>query len=86
MRTIRSRGITGRVSLRFLRAWRGHRVGDVIAPPGGLRRELLRMTDQLGNKIAEEVVEPVALEEAAAPNSAALEEAEPRKRRHKSKE
>ena len=48
-----SRGMTGRIKIRISRAWRGYRVGDVIQPVAALRQQLLRQTDQLGNKIAE---------------------------------
>lgn len=67
-----TRGINGKIRVRITRPWRGYKVGDVITPPGALRRELLRKEDHLGNKFAEVVPEakPVEkLEATAAPKS-----------------
>ena len=46
--------------IRILRSWRGYAVGAVIQPPAGAREVLLASKDQLGNKIAELVVDAVA--------------------------
>jgi TolA-binding protein len=73
-----SRGMTGRIKIRISRAWRGYKVGDVIQPVGALRQQLLRQTDQLGNKIAEVVNETSPAQETfhktAEANAAALQE------------
>jgi hypothetical protein len=45
--------------IRILRSWRGYPVGAVIQPPAGPRQILLQAKDQLGNKVAELVEEPI---------------------------
>jgi hypothetical protein len=51
--------IGGRIGVRIMRPWRGYPVGAVINPPGAMRQILLQAKDQLGNKVAEIVEEPV---------------------------
>ena len=50
--------ITGKVRIRILRPWRGYAVGAVIKPPGALAQIVLQTKDQLGNPVAEQVLEP----------------------------
>ena len=57
MSRINTSRITGKIRIRFMRPWRGYPVGAVIQPPGAMRQILLQAKDQLGNKVAEEVIE-----------------------------
>jgi hypothetical protein len=49
--------ISGRIGIRILRPFRGYPVGTVLHPTAGARQVYLGTRDQLGNKVAEEVVE-----------------------------
>lgn len=73
-----NRGFSGKVKLRFKRAWRGYRPGDEISPPAALREELLRTRTPLGDPVAEVVNVPtdaaaVVASEASAPVKASAE-------------
>lgn len=57
MSKINTGKITPKIRVRITRPWRGYPVGAVITPPGALRQVLLQAKDQMGNKVAEEVVE-----------------------------
>lgn len=58
---VKSMKIAPKIRIRFTRSWRGYPVGAVINPPGAMRQILLQAKDQLGNKVAEVVDEPVAI-------------------------
>ena len=58
MSKINTGKITGKVRVRILRPWRGYAVGAVIKPPGALAQIVLQTKDQLGNPVAEQVLEP----------------------------
>lgn len=63
MSRINTGRLGGRIRVRIMRPWRGYPVGAVIQPPGAMRQILLQAKDQLGHKVAEEVVEDEALPE-----------------------
>jgi len=69
--------------IRILRSWRGYPVGAVIQPPAGPRQILLQAKDQLGNKIAELVEEPIEQESPVTEGDEAVEEKEKKKAKKK---
>ena len=69
--------------IRILRSWRGYPVGAVIQPPGGARQILLQAKDQLGNKIAELVEEPIEQEPSVTEGDEAVEEKDKKKAKKK---
>jgi len=69
--------------IRILRSWRGYPVGAVIQPPGGARQILLQAKDQLGNKIAELVEEPIEQEPSVTEGDEVVEEKEKKKAKKK---
>lgn len=75
MNRLGGRGASGRIRVRFKRAWRGYKPGDEIAPPAALREQLLHTKTPLGDPIAEVVDVPadVAAVQASVPAGAASE-------------
>lgn len=63
-----SRLPTGKIRIRFKRAYRGYRPGDEISPPAGARQMILESKTPLGEPVAEEVKDDAqAAPEAPAP-------------------